>query len=167
MLFRSEGERRSRNTPRWRSQNGLVHKPAHHLLLLLHLLLHQKHTDRVFLSSATRYKYPTGGSHSERHVYKRGRSTLHSHQLLGTSGKGFFDDLVYPQHLLGWLQIIREVLPLLGSNARLKWVGFSLDGYLQIIQFIDQIQIKRFHLHTPYGAFDMQALSSHSRVVCR
>ena len=30
---------------------------------------------------------------------------------------------------------------------------------------IDRIQIKRFHLHTPYGAFDMRALSSHSRVV--
>ena len=39
-----------------------------------------------------------------------------------------FDDLVYPQHLLGRLQIIREVLPLFGSNARLKWVVFSLDG---------------------------------------
>ena len=32
--------------------------------------------------------------------------------------------------------------------------------YLGILQFIDRIQIKRFHLHTPYGAFDMRALSS-------
>ena len=52
-------------------------------------------------------------------------------------------------------------------NCRGGGSGGGGSGYLEIIQFIDRIQIKRFHLHTPYGAFDMRALSSHSRVVCR
>ena len=57
------------------------------------------------------------------------------------------DDLQHSQHFLGRSLDHQRSL----TSA---WIEGRFAAH-------DRIQIKRFHLHTPYGAFDMQALTSH------